>query len=102
MADYVRGAVETAVRIHEEDLPGDILIFLTGAQISVSLHLFCGASLQLEWCSGSVCATDRLQKRVGVVNYRHHVVRCGQGCAIKSECSSRLGAEHEPPQSCSS
>ncbi len=27
----MRAAVETAVRIHEEDLPGDILIFLTGA-----------------------------------------------------------------------
>ena len=30
MADYVRAAVEAAVKIHEEDLPGDILIFLTG------------------------------------------------------------------------
>ena len=33
VADYVRAAVETAVKIHEEDLPGDILIFLTGARI---------------------------------------------------------------------
>jgi ATP-dependent RNA helicase DDX35 len=31
VADYVRAAVEAAVAIHEEDLPGDILIFLTGA-----------------------------------------------------------------------
>ena len=32
MADYVRAAVETAIKIHEEDLPGDILIFLTGVR----------------------------------------------------------------------
>ncbi len=31
VADYVRAAVEAAMAIHEEDLPGDILIFLTGA-----------------------------------------------------------------------
>jgi hypothetical protein len=28
--DYVRAAVEAAVAVHMEDLPGDILIFLTG------------------------------------------------------------------------
>jgi hypothetical protein len=28
--DYLQTAVETAVNIHREDLPGDILIFLTG------------------------------------------------------------------------
>lgn len=31
VTDYVQSAVETAVSIHQEDLPGDILIFLTGA-----------------------------------------------------------------------
>lgn len=29
-SDYIQAAVETAVNIHREDLPGDILIFLTG------------------------------------------------------------------------
>jgi ATP-dependent RNA helicase DDX35 len=31
-SDYVRAAVEAAVNIHIEDLPGDILIFLTGQE----------------------------------------------------------------------
>ena len=31
-ADYVRTAVEAAVNIHKDDLPGDVLIFLTFAQ----------------------------------------------------------------------
>jgi len=29
-ADYVRAAVSAAVDIHKVDLPGDILVFLTG------------------------------------------------------------------------
>lgn len=29
-SDYVRAAVQTAADIHREDMPGDILIFLTG------------------------------------------------------------------------
>ncbi|KAG2488343.1 hypothetical protein HYH03_013033 [Edaphochlamys debaryana] len=29
-SDYVRAAVEAAVAIHEEEIPGDVLIFLTG------------------------------------------------------------------------
>lgn len=32
VSDYVRAAVTTAVSIHEQDLPGDILIFLTGQE----------------------------------------------------------------------
>ena len=32
MSDYVQAAVNTAVSIHEQDLPGDILIFLTGQE----------------------------------------------------------------------
>lgn len=31
-SDYVRCAVETVVAIHQEDLPGDILVFLTGQE----------------------------------------------------------------------
>ena len=34
-ADYVRAAVQAAADIHREDIPGDILVFLTGAR---SLH----------------------------------------------------------------
>jgi hypothetical protein len=30
--DYVRAAVETAVKLHQEDLPGDILLFFTGQE----------------------------------------------------------------------
>jgi ATP-dependent RNA helicase DDX35 len=29
-ADYVQAAVETVVDIHREDVPGDVLVFLTG------------------------------------------------------------------------
>ncbi len=29
-ADYVRAAVQAAADIHREDIPGDILVFLTG------------------------------------------------------------------------
>jgi hypothetical protein len=29
-SDYVRAAVQAAADIHQEDMPGDILIFLTG------------------------------------------------------------------------
>jgi ATP-dependent RNA helicase DDX35 len=29
-ANYVRAAVETVIDIHKEDLPGDVLVFLTG------------------------------------------------------------------------
>ena len=32
-ADYVRAAVQAAADTHREDLPGDILLFLTGAQV---------------------------------------------------------------------
>ena len=32
VADYVQAAVTTAVALHDQDLPGDILIFLTGQQ----------------------------------------------------------------------
>ncbi|KAA6422608.1 MAG: putative ATP-dependent RNA helicase DHX35-like [Trebouxia sp. A1-2] len=32
VSDYVQAAVTTAVSIHEQDLPGDILIFLTGQE----------------------------------------------------------------------
>lgn len=32
VADYVQAAVATAVALHDQDLPGDILIFLTGQQ----------------------------------------------------------------------
>lgn len=32
VSDYVQAAVTTAVAIHEQDLPGDILIFLTGQE----------------------------------------------------------------------
>ena len=31
-ADYVKGCVETAIKIHEKEPPGDILIFLTGME----------------------------------------------------------------------
>lgn len=30
--DYLRAAVETCVDIHREDVPGDILVFLTGQE----------------------------------------------------------------------
>ena len=32
-SDYVVTAVETAVELHREGLPGDILLFLTGGQL---------------------------------------------------------------------
>lgn len=32
VSDYVQAAVTTAVSIHEQDLPGDILVFLTGQE----------------------------------------------------------------------
>jgi hypothetical protein len=32
VADYVRAAVEAAVGVHQEGLPGDVLIFLTGQE----------------------------------------------------------------------
>ena len=32
VSHYVQAAVTTAVSIHEQDLPGDILIFLTGQE----------------------------------------------------------------------
>ena len=32
VSDYVQAAVTTAVSIHEQDLPGDILMFLTGQE----------------------------------------------------------------------
>ena len=32
VSDYVQAAVTTAVALHDQDLPGDILIFLTGQQ----------------------------------------------------------------------
>lgn len=35
-SNYVRSAVEAAVEIHREDLPGDILIFLTGEKLTCS------------------------------------------------------------------
>ena len=31
-ADYVKGCVETAIKIHEKEPPGDILVFLTGME----------------------------------------------------------------------
>ena len=31
-ADYVKGCVDTAIKIHEREPPGDILIFLTGME----------------------------------------------------------------------
>merc|ERR1719220_859969 len=31
-ADYVKGCVDTAIKIHEKEPPGDILIFLTGME----------------------------------------------------------------------
>ena len=37
-SDYVVTAVETAVELHREGLPGDILIFLTGGQLCSLLH----------------------------------------------------------------
>lgn len=30
--DYIKASVETAIKIHENDVPGDILIFLTGQE----------------------------------------------------------------------
>lgn len=38
-ADYVQSAVEAALAIHQEDLPGDILIFLTGQSLHPLLPL---------------------------------------------------------------
>jgi len=32
VSDYIQAAVTTAVAVHEQDLPGDILIFLTGQE----------------------------------------------------------------------
>lgn len=31
VADYVKASIDTVIRIHEEELPGDILVFLTGS-----------------------------------------------------------------------
>jgi hypothetical protein len=48
-ANYVRAAVETVIDIHKEDLPGDVLVFLTGrSTLREELH----GSLQLGGCSG--------------------------------------------------
>lgn len=30
--DYIKASVETAIKIHENDVPGNILIFLTGQE----------------------------------------------------------------------
>ena len=35
MGNYVTAAVEAAVSLHQDDLPGDILIFLTGDAVSL-------------------------------------------------------------------
>ena len=31
VADYVKASIDTVIRIHEEEMPGDILVFLTGS-----------------------------------------------------------------------
>ncbi len=35
-ANYVHAAVAAAVDVHKADLPGDVLVFLTGQQVSSS------------------------------------------------------------------
>ncbi len=35
-SDYVRMAVQAAADIHREDMPGDILIFVTGVHLCIS------------------------------------------------------------------
>jgi ATP-dependent RNA helicase DDX35 len=32
VADYVQAAVQTVVDLHREDVPGDVLVFLTGQE----------------------------------------------------------------------
>jgi ATP-dependent RNA helicase DDX35 len=32
-ADYVIAAVEAVMEVHKQDLPGDVLVFLTGQQV---------------------------------------------------------------------
>lgn len=44
-ADYVQTAVETVVDIHREDVPGDVLVFLTGERL---MSLCC--CLLVCWC----------------------------------------------------
>jgi hypothetical protein len=33
-SDYVQAAVQTVVDIHREDVPGDVLVFLTGGCVN--------------------------------------------------------------------
>jgi ATP-dependent RNA helicase DDX35 len=40
-SDYVQAAVQTVVDIHREDVPGDVLVFLTGDMSVPSTHCFC-------------------------------------------------------------
>ena len=35
-SDYVKAAVNTVVELHREDVPGDVLVFLTGQVSSAS------------------------------------------------------------------
>jgi hypothetical protein len=40
-ADYVQAAAEAAVAIHKADMPGDILVFLTGQQARALMNATC-------------------------------------------------------------
>jgi len=63
VADYVRAAVETAVQIHEEDLPGDILIFLTGTHRLAppsGLNVFVGSHRTWHGVAGQFVPIDRV------------------------------------------
>ena len=60
VADYVRASVEAAVAIHEEDLPGDVLIFLTGASAICLIEIFCHRrAVQRSGRQGSVHVAGR-------------------------------------------
>lgn len=54
-ADYVQAAVETVVDIHREDVPGDVLVFLTGVVRVASWWVQCsmgGGGSWVGWGGG--------------------------------------------------
>ena len=57
-ADYVLSAVEAASELHLGELPGDILIFLTGHSLYCSPHKNCDVLTKMSTCAAKYWSAD--------------------------------------------
>lgn len=70
-SDYVRAAVQTAADIHREDMPGDILIFLTGALFLDRTHLCVnGHPMQPRARYGKACEPEATYNMVRLASFK--------------------------------